>query len=250
MQIKNISSSTIKIADLAINLAPGDIDDISRIDPTIIRTHKLLNSYFDKGLLANLGLMPKSSKSSLIATRDRIEKLGVTGKSKNVLVQATRNPPDIKKMVADAGRKNLIKKTLSTPQFDPDKERYSEESQTTVRPRPIIQDKMKPVAVTWTEFGANGNIQTGEIISKTTHLTPTQTFPSELELSITDRRGKEHRISFEDVREKILKKCIGITSTGKPCKKYAVNGGFNSCLTHMNKAEKEEYDKIQSQKSL
>lgn len=262
MQIKNISSSFIEIQDLNVKLRPGETADLSSHDLASLRTHKVLNLYFDKGLLANLGMVhkPVGSKANLNAAKDRIQKLGIMGKNKLVTKQATLKT-DNKKAIAEIARKADHTKRLSPPppNFSPTRERYREvleedyddddndihQYQEIVRPkpRPQIQDKFPPLVLDYQEFGINGNIETGIITGETTNLaSPTPETP---ELSIIDRAGREHRIPFEAVKEKMLHKCIGLTSSGKPCKKYAVHG-FQSCLTHMSKSEKEEYHQLQA----
>lgn len=256
MQIKNISSSFIEIQDLNVKLRPGETIDLSGHDLAFLRTHKTLNLYFDKGLLANLGVVhkPTGSKANLNAAKDRIQKLGIMGKNKLVTKQATKT--DNKKAIADIARKADHTKRLSPPpaNFSPNRERYREvleEEQDSddyiesfqPRPRPKIQDKFQPVILDYQEFGTNGNIETAVITGETTQLSAE--IPAPTELSIMDRLGREHRVSFEDVKAKILQKCIGTTSAGKPCKKYAVHG-FESCLTHMTQSEKQEYNKLQA----
>jgi hypothetical protein len=253
MQIKNISSSLIEIQDLNVKLRPGETADLSSHDLAFLRTHKVLNLYFDKGLLANLGIIHKAtgSKANLNAAKDRIQKLGIMGKNKLVTKQATKS--DNKKAIADIARKADHTKRLAPPpaNFSPSRERYREVLEEELapplpRPRPKIQEKFQPVTLNYQEFGANGNIETAIITGETTQLSlaPSTTTPS-TELTITDRTGYEHRVSFESIKEKLLQKCIGITSSGKPCKKYAVHG-FQSCLTHMSKSEKDEYNKLQT----
>jgi len=284
MHVKNISSSQIKIEDLSLSLSPGDTIDLSSYDSKILRTHTKLNLYFDKGLLANLGSIAKTpgTKASLLATKQKIEKLGIMG-TDNVIKPASRSSVNKRKMIGDVIRKADPNKRLSAPpkSFNPEKERYREEylynskggidydveedfyeaPERTIE----IEEKFIPRQIAWDgSFHSKGVIKTGQLTGETTHLSfdkqklenmkdserlfaERQTKSSDL--IVTDSRGVQHKVSFEEVKRKVLKRCIGITSAGKPCQKYAIQG-FQSCIKHMSLTEKQEYNKLKHQEYL
>jgi len=235
---------------------PGEIGDLSSFDPKELYQHKKLNAYFTKGLLANLGnASPAGSAAALRSARDRISKLGLTDYiAKPAKSGANNNRNKIG---------NLLKRNTTRPKsgFDYEKERYSDEYHQNMnpsegrqeysqpKPRPKIDDDFRSMQVNpdgvISEFGAYGTIETGVLTGETTHLTdsPKSKVADRSQMTVSDSDGNEYNVSLKKIEERIKRKCIGSTSSGKMCKKWAVTD-FQSCLTHMSRSEKKAYEEL------
>jgi hypothetical protein len=264
MRIKNVSSTDIKIPDLDLALAPGEMKDLSAFDPKVIYQHKKLNAYFDKGLLVNIGSStPSGSIAALKSTRDKINKLGFTDA---VIKQAKKssNTNTQRSAINELLKKNNPRDQINPmPQHDPNKDRFHEQYQKNMnpikallqeefvtRPKVKISETFTPVQITpdgiMTEFGSNGTIPSAILAGKESILkAEPQTIavePSET-IEILDKDGQVYKVNLDEVRERISKKCLSYSSKGKPCKKYAVLG-FKSCVTHMTTSERKEFDRL------
>lgn len=258
MKVKNISATIIDIPEFKLFLNPGDIGDLSKFDPKEIHKHKLLTAYFEKGLLANLGnTTVRGSSAALKTARERIEKLGL---------KDYKEQPSSKKQNSTREKINQVKnqKTLKS---DVNTERYADQYYNNLNPsnpqteekvpRPKIQEQFQSVQINYDgivgNFGSYGKIASEQLTGKTTQLNPEiNKVPSNKlqdNIIIKDIEGNEYNVSLEKITERLKRKCLGFTSNGKPCKKWAVLN-FNSCMTHMSKSEKELYEKLKKEGKL
>jgi hypothetical protein len=265
MRIKNVSSTDIKIPDLDLALAPGEMKDLSSFDPKVIYQHKKLNAYFDKGLLVNIGSStPPGSIASLKSTRDKISKLGFS----DAIVKQAKKPSNpnsnSRSAINELLKKNNPREKINPmPQHDPGKDRFHEQYQKnmnpikallqeelTMRPKLKISETFVPIQITpdgvMTEFGSNGMIPSAILAGKESILNAEPQMvvletPETIE--IVDKDGQTYKVNLDEVRERISKKCLGYSSKGKPCKKYAVLG-FKSCVTHMTTSERKEFERL------
>lgn len=258
MRIKNVSSTTISFPEFQLNLKPGDIGDLSSFDPKVIHTHKMLSVYFEKGLLINLGTVKVSgSKANLQTTRDRIAKLGL---GDYVSKPSKKSTSSVREQIGEVSKKTS--RRSPEPKKEPLPERYKEEYYQNMnpreqieafidkpKPRAKIQDKFEPVQLRsdgqiMDAFNTPGVIPTGHLAGPTTHLSLSKVIPKIQDpdnVEITDKLGNSYNISFKKIEERLKKKCLGFSSSGKPCKKWSVSG-FQSCMTHMTASEKKDYD--------
>lgn len=259
MRVKNISSTKIELEELNLFLNPGDMQDLSEFDPKMLHQNKRLNSYMAKGLLINLGnSSPAGSLAAMRSARNRISNLGLT----DYIAKPAKKGAVNNRSKIDA----LLKKTPRNPPkagFDSTKERYSDEyhanmNPTTPRedyskpkPRPKIDDSFRSMQVNpdgvVSEFGSYGIIETGVLTGEQNLLAPelkaSQPKTEDI-IEVKDLDGNNYSVSIDSIKERVKRKCIGFTNTGKACKKWAVLGGFSSCMTHMSQSEKIEYEKI------
>jgi hypothetical protein len=260
MRIKNVSSTDVKLPDLNLTLSPGEIKDLSSFDPKVLHTDKKLNAYFDKGLLVNLGsTMPSGSIAALKSARNRIDKMGF---GESVAKQAKKAPSDNRKKISELLKRN-DQRTNPNQGFDSAKERFSDEYYQNMnpgiqredfskpKPRPKIDERFKPMQLMpdgmVVEFGSHGKIQTavlaGQTTALSTNLVPEKKKPEENSIEVADLDGNVYVVSLDKIKERLERKCLGFSSSGKPCKKWAVTG-FRSCTTHMSRSEKREYERL------
>ena len=252
MRIKNVSSTLIPLPEFNLQLSPGDIGDLSSFDPKAIHSHKLLAAYLENGLLVNLGtLVPAGSMAALKSARNRIEKLGF-----NDYVAKKATPSSSNRAKIDQLLKRPKYREPSEGKFNQQNERYSEEyyynklenvpETPTPKPRPKIDNNFKSMQIdplgTVVEFGAYGRIDTEALVGKTALIVP-PVQEKDTRIVIKDTAGNEFKVSLDNIKERLQRKCIGANASGKQCKKWAVSN-FHSCLTHMSRTEKEEYEKL------
>lgn len=249
MRVKNVSSTNIPLPEFNLDLKPGDVGDLSPFDIKLIHSHKLLSAYLEKGLLVNLGIAsPIGSKTHLKSARDRIAQLKI---GEYIPKQTKRGNSPNRAKIAEALKKNDSRSRTSPSEST---ERYGEEfhsnmnplierANSSPKPRPKIQETFKSMQVNpdgvISQFGSYGMIPTEVLTGGTTHLT----IKSEDSLIIKDKGGNEYNVSLANIQEKLQKKCIGSNKKGKLCGKWAVTN-FNSCLTHMSRTEKREYEAL------
>lgn len=258
MRIKNISSTTIPLPEFQLNLKPGDIGDLSSFDPKLIHTHKMLSVYFEKGLLINLGTVKVSgSKANLQTTRDRIAKLGL---GDYVSKPSKKSTGSVREQINAVSKK--VTRRPTEPNIEIPPERYKEEYHQNMNPRAEIeafidkpkskvkiQDKFEAVQLRsdgqiMNSFNTPGHIPTGYLAGETTHLTlpiPKSEIKDLDKIDLVDKLGNSHKISLKKIEERLKRKCLGFSSTGKPCKKFAVHF-YQTCITHMSESERKEYD--------
>ena len=243
MRIKNVSSSTfeITIEDQTFVFRPGDINDLSSIDPKSIHNHKQLTLLTSKGLFINLGRSQIiGSKNHLNKTRKRIEKMGlgeVISKKADPRQGIKRNK--ISNALKDSKKKQIPPKRYQEEYhktMNPEREYNGEE-----KPRTKISDKINSVQINpdgipeVIDFGSGGILEPEVVGLENKFLN---------EAPFVDKSGNKHQISIEKIKERILRKCVGTSRiSGKPCRKYAVHG-FSTCLNHMNKEEEKQYNKL------
>lgn len=255
MKVKNVSSSKIDVPEFKLSLKPGDVGDLSSFDLALVRSHTLLGAFFEKGLLINLGQTTLAgSKATLNSARDRITKLNVLGTKDDYIIKQAkkRSQTTTRTAIADSlknyDRRAPLASDLETSSRYEDEYFMNmhpgeDEPEEYLRPRIKIEEKFRPTEIQWNgsmTFGQNGQIQTGIITGETTHLAPD---PDTLILK--DPHGNEHKLSLTRIKEKMLRRCIGSNSAGRPCKKYAIHG-FQSCLRHMSRTERTEYDQLRA----
>lgn len=254
MRIKNVSSTDIPLPEFQLLLKPGDIGDLSPFDPKVIYTHKLLSAYFEKGLLVNLGnATPPGSRVALRSARDRIANLKI---GDYISKPANKKAPNRSQIDATI-RRNESRVKPSAGDFDTNKERYSDEyfqnmnpgatreDSSQPKPKVKIKDSFSGVQIQpdgTITFGSHGRIETAVLTGPTTFLS-TPTPPPQNTVTLTDKLGGQVVLSLDAIQERLNKKCLGFTNSGKPCKKLAVTG-FQSCLTHFSRTEKKEYEQL------
>lgn len=248
MRVKNVSAKQLDLEDFNLSIGVGEIGDLSDFDPKLLHQHKRLNAMFDKGLLVNLGTAGVTgSNKSLISARDRISKLGLEG---YVPKKSKSSSKSSRSKIADLMKKSDRRAPIATePQTA--HERYSRDFQQNMnptekydeefeKPRIKIDEKFRTVKIGFdgavvTDFGENGNIQTG-ILSK-------EPIINKSLIQVTDKSGQEYNVSLERIEERLKRKCLGSNKSGKPCKKWAVKN-YDSCLTHLSHAEKKSYENL------
>jgi hypothetical protein len=254
MRIKNVSATEIKLPDFELTLAPGELGDLSKFDFKTIHSNKRLNILFDKGLLVNLGSStPAGSVNALKSAKERIAKMGLTD---YVIKQAKKSPAadprkKISQILADSPKPESFSNEKFNDEYfqnmNPGKQR---EDFSTPIPRPKIQEKFNSIQIDprgyLSEFGSKGFIEANRLTGDMTVLneqlpTPVKEFSNNI-LEVIGEGGEVIKVNIDEVRERMMKKCLGYSKSGKPCKKWAVSP-FQSCLTHLSKEEQKEYDK-------
>lgn len=242
MHIKNISSSRIKIDDLDLDLRPGEIKDILTIDLNILKTHKMLSIYFEKGILMNLGNItaPVGSKSFLNKAKERAEKAGMI--SNSVTIQKSKTRELIKSITTNIPRPTDRKPIEASEETIIDeyvKKEVKTRQQTfeDVTPKYLGDDGQIYFEV--------GQVPTSILTGETTFLNPEKEAKQENKLVIRNAIGDQVEVNLEKVKAKLLERCVGITTAGKPCKKVAVPG-FRTCIKHMTKEDEEKYNKLKN----
>lgn len=267
MRVKNISSSTIEIKDLNLKLRPGEAGDLSKHDLKTLRTHQQLNLLFEKSMLANLGRATHTpgTRAALISAKQRIEQLNVMGKDKSVIKKADPRMLNKRKLIGDTIKKHDYNRRLNTSsEFDPGKERYREEFLQNKDPlhynedqfyeapprQTRIDDDLIVRQLNWNDdswdygFQYKGTIKTGRVNPDTTELSYTE---KQLQKKLP-ASSQDYKL-YEKAKDKLLRRCVGTTANGKPCKRYATHG-FETCNLHMNSAEKQQYKNLRKDKNL
>lgn len=231
MYIKNISSSKIKIDDLEIELQPGQVRDFSHINLEILKTHKLLSIYFEKGILMNLGNVksPVGSKTFMDKAKERVESSGIV-KNGVVVKKNLVDRQAITNIIGNSTRRERIERTERTPKINiPEKKVETKEFQ----PKYLGEEGQLYFNI--------GEIPTSILTGNTTMLSPYIEDKEEEEKS--EYKLSEFDVSMEKIKKNLERRCIGITSASKLCKRMAIPG-FKTCLVHMTKEDKEKYYKL------
>lgn len=254
MRIKNISATEIKLPDFDLILAPGELGDLSKFEFKFIHSNKKLNMLFDKGLLVNLGSStPAGSLNALKSAKERIAKMGLTD---FVPKQAKKSPTQdprkrISQILQDSPKPQMRSNEKFSDEYfqnmNPGKTR---EDFSTPIPRPKVQEKFNAVQIDpkgyLSEFGSKGFIEAVQLTGETTHLNEAPLPPIKRYLDnvleVMGENGEVIQVSLDEVKKRIMSKCLGFSKSGKACKKWAV-APFQSCLTHLSKEELREYDK-------
>lgn len=239
----------------------------------------MLTVYFEKGLLVNLGTVKvNNSKAQLQSARDRIAKLNL---GTSVVAKTKKNKVSVREQMEVANSKHSRNPISTQPRYEeeykdhksareqieqymikkPKKESLDYHATPEVKPKVTIKERFDPIQVRidgqiFDSFQTPGVIPTGHLAGETTMLTAPNIFArltsqkredkkSTNITEIVDNQGNTHKVSLKQIEERLMKKCLGFTSSGKPCKKWAVTG-HSSCTTHMTKDELKEYEESKS----
>lgn len=266
MRIKNTSAAILKFPEFDLILKPGDEADLSKFDPSLISNHPTLTSYFQKGILVNLGFAKTpGSKNRLNSARARIERLNM--KDNFVVKEKDSSFEKKKDLSKKAERREVLKRTSLRGEI----ERYKSEFLQNKNPldfNPEELEKPKPrvkiqKSTPNVSLGLDGHlhpeplpgvIYPRDLVGETTLLAVENERKEKRAVKdsevILDVNGESLALDIGKIKERFDSLCGSFQLNGSPCGKKRVKG-YETCILHMTKAEKESYEeekRIQKEK--
>lgn len=274
MKIKNISSSTVKIEDLKINLRPGETVDLSKIDENILISHPKLNTYIEKDILLPLKghriPIVSNSLKDLEETKRELEvKTQIKGnvviknpeKSKPSYVVDKNSKPkitvseDLKKQIQEIKEKiikNQPKQEIEIESGNTFKEIKEEGSY--FGKFGYFNSQFSPTK-NMSDFQGNQPAEGVKIkckdIRNTIKMTKVdfqKTFHPDNDKFLEQEKINEI-LDLDPILERIKKRCVMLKGKS-PCPNYALSG-YKVCFDHLPDSLKRDYrEKMKEEKAL